>query len=77
MIKVKCKKAIEPTDKKAKPFFVKDGIYEAFRVGGDLFVTGEAVRKNGSKEWQAISAWPTGWVIVGVASFDEVEENAE
>ena len=73
-MKVKCTNAVSPSDKKAAPFFVKGKEYDAQKVGADLFVTGEAKRRNGSMEWQAVAAFPKGWVVAGVAIFDEVAQ---
>lgn len=76
MVTLKCTNSIAPTDKKA-PFFVKGHTYQAEKIPGthDLAVTGDRVRKSGGLDWQAVTAWPTGFVIVGVATFEEVKQD--
>lgn len=71
-MKLKCTGAIAPTDKKQAPAFVKGKVYDAVKSSCDAIVTGEAKRKNGSLDWQALTAYPSGWVVLGVAKFEEV-----
>lgn len=73
-MKMKCTGAVSPTDKKQKPHFTKGKIYDAVKVGGDAVITGDEKRRNGSFEWQAVTMHPKGWVILGVAKFEEVAE---
>lgn len=73
-MKLKCTGVIDPTDKKQKPFFVKGKVYDGFKLSGDVYICGEVNRKSGSDKWQAVTAHPAGWVVVGVAKFEEVAE---
>lgn len=76
MIKLKCSKAIQIGDGKQKQPFVKGGVYDALSIAGirdELFVIGDRAKRDGGN-WQAISAYPSGYVVLGVASFDVVEE---
>lgn len=73
-MKLKCTGSVSPTDKKQKPYFTKGKVYEAERAGADAIVIGDEKRRNGSSSWQAVTAYPSGWVILGVAKFEEVAE---
>lgn len=72
-MKLKCTGVVMPTDKKQKPHFTKGKEYDAVKSSGDVLVTGDEPRKNGSMDWQGVTAYPSGYVIVGVAKFEVVE----
>lgn len=74
-MKLKCKKTVQLGDNKTPQPFTANKIYDASKIpgGSDVFVTGDVMRKCGQLEWQAITAWPDGYVIVGVATFEVME----
>ena len=75
-MKLKCVKAIQIGDGKQKQPFANGQCYEAFSVNNvpsELFVIGDR-EKLGGGNWQAVAAFPSGWVVLGVAIFDEVKE---
>lgn len=78
-MKLKCTGSIASTDKKILTPFTKGKVYEAEAmtqgdrvVPNELAVIGERAKRNG-ENWQAVTAYPKGWVILGVATFEEVE----
>jgi hypothetical protein len=73
-MKLKCTGVISPTDKKQKPYFTKGKIYDGVKSGGDVMITGDELRRNKSLEWQAVTMYPNGWNVLGVAKFEEVAE---
>ena len=79
-MKLKCTGSISSSDKKIMTPFSKGKVYEASKmkqgdkaVPNELEVVGDRTKRNG-ENWQAVTAHPKGWVILGVATFEEVAE---
>ncbi len=79
-MKVKCTNVITSTDKKVLTPFVKGSVYYA----EPLIINGKVIPNewliNGAERphkhdtgWIAIAAWPSGFTIIGIATFDEVK----
>ncbi|MEG0209087.1 MULTISPECIES: hypothetical protein [Gammaproteobacteria] len=80
-MKVKCNHCLESSDKKVITPFKKGGLYEAV----PLVINGKQIpneweikvaereHKHGTG-WVAITRWPSGLVILGIAGFEEVSE---
>lgn len=79
-MKVRCTNCISSTDKKVLTPFVKGSIYEA----EPLIINGKEIQNewviNGAErphkhdsDWIALTRWPRGLAILGIATFDEVK----
>ena len=78
-MKLKCVNVIQSTDKKVTTPFSKGEVYTtsplsmAGKVIPNEFEVHDALReKRGGGKWIALSRWPAGFVIPGVASFEVV-----
>lgn len=79
-MKVKCSNAIESTDKKVVSPFSKGKVYEADEliidgktIPNEFVITGaEREHKHGTG-WIALTRWPRGLAILGVATFEVIE----
>lgn len=79
-MKVKCTNVITSTDKKVLTPFAKGSVYDA----EPLIIKGKVIPNewviNGAERlhkhntgWIATAAWPSGFTIIGIATFDEVK----
>lgn len=79
-MKVKCTNVITSSDKKVLTPFVKGSVYDA----EPLIINGKVIPNewliNGAERphkqdsgWIALTRWPRGLAILGVATFDEVK----
>lgn len=79
-MKVKCTNVITSTDKKVVTPFVKGSVYDA----EPLIINGKVIPNewliNGAERphkhdsgWIALTRWPRGLAILGIATFDEVK----
>lgn len=75
-MKLKCRNTVQIGDGKQKQPFTKGKIYSGSPTPGipnEIMIEGDR-EKRGGGNWQGIAAFPSGYSVLGVATFEEVKE---
>lgn len=82
-MKIKCTNAITSTDKKVVSPFVKGKLYDAVplvingkTIPNEFLIEGAERPHKHVTGWIALTSWPRGLTILGIATFEEVKTDA-